>query len=133
MHLRTAPYDLQDLRASELVAFLSHIMQRQQQTLSDSKQKSSYQGHPKLRRVREGEARVGLALVGFGTELCPLARDSLETSLDAGNGAAGVACLALQEVESCVLLEDGVRGAACMARHILLCEERERNWRETGK
>ena len=104
MHLRTAPYDLQDLWASELVAFLSHIMQRQQQTLSDSKQKSSYQEDPKLRRVREGEARVWLALVGFGTELCPLARDCLEASLDAGHGAAWVAGLTLEEVETGVLL-----------------------------
>lgn len=74
-----------------------------------------------------------VVLIGFGAELSPLACDCLETCLDAGDGAAGMAGLALQEVESCVLLEDGVRGAACMARHILLCEERERNWRETGK
>lgn len=37
-------------------------------------------------------------LVGFGAELCPLARHSLEAGLDAGDRAAGVARLTLQEI-----------------------------------
>lgn len=59
-------------------------------------------------------------LVGLGAELGPLARDGLETGLDTGHGAAGVAGLTLQEVETCVLLEDGVWRPAGVARYILL-------------
>lgn len=60
-------------------------------------------------------------LVGLGAELGSLARHSLEAGLDAGNRAAGVACLTLQEVEASVFLQDGVRGAAGVTRHVFLC------------
>lgn len=73
-----------------------------------------------------------VVLIGFGAELSPLACDCLETCLDAGDGAAGMAGLALQEVESCVLLEDGVGGATCMARHILLYKGDRKTWMRLG-
>lgn len=65
--------------------------------------------------------RVGPS-VCFGAELRPLARHGLETGLDASDGAARVARLALQEIEAGVFLQDGLGGATCVARHILLCE-----------
>lgn len=63
----------------------------------------------------------GGGLVGFGSELCSFAGDGLEAGLDAGHGAAGMARLALEEVQTRVLLQDGVRGATRVTRHILLC------------
>lgn len=60
-------------------------------------------------------------LVGLGAELGPLARHSLEAGLDAGDRAAGVACLTLQEIEASVFLQDGLRGAAGVTRHVFLC------------
>lgn len=60
-------------------------------------------------------------LVGFGAELRPLARHSLETSLDAGDRAARVARLTLQEIEASVFLQDGLRRAAGMTCHVFLC------------
>lgn len=71
-----------------------------------------------------GVARLQRSLGGFGPELCPLARHSLETGLDAGDGAAGVARLTLQEIEASVFLQDGFWRAAGVTRHILLCKER---------
>lgn len=66
-------------------------------------------------------------LVSFGTELCSLACDSLEAGFDAGHGAAGVAGLALQEVEPRVLLQDGVGGAARVAGDVLFCREQRQS------
>lgn len=71
----------------------------------------------------EGEPSFGVFLVGFGAELRPLARHSLEASLDAGDRAAGVARFTLQEIEASVLLEDGLWGAASVTRHIFLCRD----------
>lgn len=59
-------------------------------------------------------------LVGFGTKLSPLSCDSLEAGLDASHGAAGVTRLALQEVQTCVFLQDGVRRATRVTGHIFL-------------
>lgn len=72
-------------------------------------------------REEGGEPSFGGLLVGFGAELRPLARHSLETGLDAGDGAAGVARFTLQEIEASVLLQDGLWGAAGVTRHIFLC------------
>lgn len=63
---------------------------------------------------------VWRSLVGFSAELCPLARHSLEASLDAGNRAAGVARFTLQEIEASVLLQDGLWGTAGVTRNIFL-------------
>lgn len=73
----------------------------------------------------EGQPSFGGLLVGFGAELRPLSRHSLETGLDAGDGAAGVARLALQEIEASVLLQDGLWGAAGVTRHVFLCRGEE--------
>lgn len=64
----------------------------------------------------------GQALVGFGTQLRSLARHGLESGLDAGDGASGVTRLTLQEIQTCVLLQDCVRRSTCVARHVLLCK-----------
>lgn len=62
------------------------------------------------------------SLIGLGAELRSLARHSLETGLDAGDGTAGVARFTLQEIQASVLLQDGLGGAASVTRHIFLCE-----------
>lgn len=62
----------------------------------------------------------GQALVGFGTHLRSLARHSLESGLDAGDGAAGVTRLTLQEIQTRVLLQDCFRRSTRVACHILL-------------
>lgn len=54
--------------------------------------------------------------------MCSLARHGLETSLDAGDGTAGVARFTLQEIQAGVLLQDRLRGAASVTRNIFLCE-----------
>ena len=59
-------------------------------------------------------------VVGFGTQLRSFASDGLEACFDAGNGAAGMTCLALQEVQTSVLLQDGLGRTTRVARHILL-------------
>lgn len=61
-----------------------------------------------------------LVLVGLGAELGSLSGDGLESSLDTGYGAAGVARLTLQEVQTRVLLEDSVGRAAGVACYVLL-------------
>lgn len=66
----------------------------------------------------------GQALVGFGTQLRSLARHSLESGLDAGNGAAGVTRLALKEIKTRVLLQDCVRRPTRVTCHILLCKSK---------
>lgn len=68
-----------------------------------------------------GAARSPSSLVGFGAELCSLARHSLEAGLDAGNRAAGVARFTLQEIEASVLLQDGLWGAAGVTSHVFFC------------
>lgn len=70
---------------------------------------------------RGGAAQSPRSSVGFGAELCSLARNSLETSLDAGDGAAGVARFTLQEIEASVLLQDGLWGAAGVTSHVFFC------------
>lgn len=69
-----------------------------------------------------------MVLVGFGAELRPLARHSLEAGLDAGDGAAGVARFTLQEIEASVLLQDGLWGAAGVTRHVFLCRGEKTNY-----
>lgn len=70
---------------------------------------------------RGGAAQSPRSSVGFGAELCSLARHSLETSLDAGDRAAGVARFTLQEIEASVLLQDGLWGAAGVTSHVFFC------------
>lgn len=71
---------------------------------------------------RGGRAQVRWYLVGFGAELRPLARHSLEAGLDAGDWAARVARFTLQEIEASVLLQDGLWGSASVTRHVFLCK-----------
>lgn len=59
-------------------------------------------------------------LVGFGAQLCPLARHGLEAGLDAGDGAARVTRLTLQEVQARVLLQDSVWRTTRVAGHVFL-------------
>lgn len=66
------------------------------------------------------------ALVGFGTQLRSLARYGLETGLDAGDRAAGMTRLALQEVQSCVLLQNRVGRPTRVACHVLLWNNKTR-------
>jgi len=73
-----------------------------------------------------GGAPFRWSLVGFSSQLRPLARHSLEAGLDAGDGAAGVARFTLQEIEASVFLQDGLWGAAGVTRHIFLCGIKER-------
>lgn len=68
-----------------------------------------------------GAAHSPRSLVGFGAELCSLARHSLEAGLDAGDRAAGVARFTLQEIEASVLLQDGLWGAAGVTSHVFFC------------
>ena len=75
---------------------------------------------------RGAGAQLRWSLVGFGAELRPLARHSLETGLDAGDGASGVARFTLQEIEASVLLQDGLWGAAGVTRHVFLCGGKDR-------
>lgn len=70
---------------------------------------------------RRGAPQFPRSLVGFGAKLCSLACHSLETSLDAGDWAAGVARFTLQEIEASVLLQDGLWGAAGVTSHIFFC------------
>lgn len=70
---------------------------------------------------RGSRAQFPRILVGFGAELCSLARHSLEAGLDAGDRTAGVARFTLQEIQASVLLQDGLWGATSVARDIFLC------------
>lgn len=70
---------------------------------------------------RRGVAQFPRSLVGFGAKLCSLACHSLETGLDAGDRAAGVARFTLQEIEASVLLQDGLWGAAGVTSHVFFC------------
>lgn len=67
----------------------------------------------------------GQALVGFGTQLRSLARHGLESSLDAGDRAAGVTRLTLQEIQTRVLLQGCLRRPTRVAGHILLCNTKQ--------
>lgn len=80
-------------------------------------------GGTKGNAERRGRARWSRwSLIGLGAELRSLSRHGLETSLDAGDGAAGVARFTLQEIQAGVLLQDGLRGAASVTRHVFLCQ-----------
>lgn len=72
-----------------------------------------------------GQNRV-LVLVCFGSKLSSFAGDGLEASLDAGYRATWVTGFTLQEVETCVLLQNCIRWAAGMTSHIFLCETEKR-------
>lgn len=75
------------------------------------------------RRCSDGPCKVVEnrgALVGFGTQLRSLSRYGLETGLDAGDRAARMTRLALQEVKTRVLLQDRVGRATRVACHVLL-------------
>lgn len=61
-------------------------------------------------------------LVGFGAELCSLARDCLEACFNASHRAARVTRLTLQEVQPSVFLQDGLWRAACVTGHVFLCK-----------
>ena len=74
-------------------------------------------------RGRSGSPGGGLR--GASADCRPLARHRLEAGLDAGDGAAGAALLTLQEVETRVLLQDGIRGATRVTRHVLLCKTQD--------
>lgn len=72
-----------------------------------------------------GQKRV-LVLVCFCSKLGSFASDGLEASLDAGYRATWVTGFTLQEVETCVLLQNCIRWAAGMTSHIFLCETAKR-------
>ncbi len=77
----------------------------------------------KRKAKKGGGAQCRWSLVGFGAKLRPLARHSLEASLDAGDGAAGVARFTLKEIKASVLLQDGLWGAASVTRNVFLCRD----------
>merc|ERR1719264_1845248 len=59
-------------------------------------------------------------LGGFGSKEPSLPSDGLETGLDGLDTAGGVTGHALQEEQPCLLVQDRVRGSACVAGDILL-------------